>query len=275
MNPHQGDRSGPTKDSPAPAGRVYLVGAGPGDPDLLTVRAARLLASCDMVVYDKLVSEAVLDLVNPHAGRIFVGKQAGNHVRPQHEINTLLVELAREGLTVVRLKGGDPYIFGRGGEEAEELIQSGIQCEVVPGITAASGISACTGMPLTHREHARSVVFATGHLKDGTVDLDWPALARPGQTVVIYMGIGALQIICDQLVSHGLPPDTPAAVVHKGTTPEQITVTSTLDALSAAATRAQITAPALIIVGSVVALQKRLSPSLGTAPQPAQQSNPA
>lgn len=245
---------------PAPAGKVHLVGAGPGDPDLLTVRAARLLAGCDVLVYDNLVSDAVLATVNPKARRIYVGKEAGNHALPQDQINSLLVNLAREGFEVVRLKGGDPYIFGRGGEEAEELVQAGIQCDVVPGITAASGISACTGMPLTHRDHARAVVFATGHLKDGSVDLDWPALARPHQTVVIYMGIGALQIICDQLIAHGLSADTPAAVIRKGTTREQVTLVSTLGDLPGAVKAARIKSPALIMVGSVVTLNARLAP---------------
>ncbi len=241
-------------------GKVYLVGAGPGDPELLTVRAARLLASCDVLVYDYLVSPDILALTSPDAQRIYVGKQAGNHTLPQEEINTLLVRLAKQGHNVVRLKGGDPYIFGRGGEEAEELVESGVCCEVVPGITAASGISACTGMPLTHRDHARSVVFTTGHLKDGSVDLDWPALARPFQTLVIYMGIGALDIICQQLISHGLGPDTPAAVVRKGTTREQVTLISSVGALPADVQAAAIKAPALIIIGAVVGLHSRLGP---------------
>jgi uroporphyrin-III C-methyltransferase len=258
QNPQSGSR-------PAPAGKVHLVGAGPGDPDLLTVRAARLLAGCDVLVYDNLVSDAVLATVNPQARRIYVGKEAGNHSLPQDQINSLLVELAREGLEVVRLKGGDPYIFGRGGEEAEELIDAGIECEVVPGITAASGISACTGMPLTHRDHARSVVFATGHLKDGTVNLDWTALARPHQTVVIYMGIGALGIICTQLIGHGLASDTPAAVIRKGTTREQVTLISTLAELPAAVKSARIKSPALIMVGTVVSLNARLGPQQAQA----------
>ena len=176
----------------------------------------------------------------------------------QDRINGLLVDLARSGLEVVRLKGGDPFMFGRGGEEMEELLESGIECEVVPGITAACGVSACTGIPLTHRDHARSVIFTTGHLKDGTVNLDWPALARPKQTVVIYMGLGALDIICRQLVVHGLPGDTPAAVVHAGTTNRQITVTGRLDQLSATVKRAQLKSPALIMIGSVVSLHALL-----------------
>lgn len=237
-----------------PRGRVFLVGAGPGDPDLLTLRAARLLAEARIVVYDHLVGEGVLDMIGPDARKIYVGKEAGKHSLPQDEINALLVQLARSGQDVVRLKGGDPFMFGRGGEEMQELMAEGISCEVVPGITAACGISACTGIPLTHRDHARSVVFATGHLRDGTVNLDWPALARPRQTVVIYMGLGALDIICRQLIAHGLPGDTPAAVVHAGTTPHQIVLTDRLAGLAAAVKTARIRSPALIMIGSVVSL---------------------
>jgi len=239
-------------------GKVFLVGAGPGDPELLTLKAARVLREAEAVVFDHLVGEGVLELLNPAARRIYAGKEAGNHSLPQDQINSLLVELAREGLKVVRLKGGDPFIFGRGGEEMEELLASGIACEVVPGITAASGISACTGMPLTHRDHSRTVVFTTGHLKDGTVNLDWAALTRPQQTVVIYMGLGALDIICVELVAHGLAADTPVAVVHAGTTPAQITVTGTLDTIVGAVREAKLRSPALIIVGSVVSLHALL-----------------
>lgn len=235
-------------------GKVYLVGAGPGDPELLTLKAARLLAGARVVVYDHLVGEGILGLIDPAARMIYAGKEAGHHALPQDRINDLLVELARGGDDVVRLKGGDPFLFGRGGEEMQELFAAGIECEVVPGITAACGISACTGMPLTHRDHARSVVFTTGHLKDGTVNLDWTALARPNQTVVIYMGLGALDIICAQLIAHGLPGETPAAVVHKGTTDKQIVVTERLDRLPGAVRRARLESPALIMVGSVVSL---------------------
>ncbi len=239
-------------------GKVFLVGAGPGDPELLTLKAARVLREAEAVVFDHLVGEGVLDLLNPSARRIYAGKEAGNHALPQDQINRLLVDLALEGLRVVRLKGGDPFIFGRGGEEMEELLASGIECEVVPGITAASGISACTGMPLTHRDHSRTVVFTTGHLKDGTVNLDWPALARPHQTVVIYMGLGALEIICRELSRHGLPADTPAAVVHAGTTPEQVTVTATLGTIVEAVRKAALKSPALIMIGSIVSLHALL-----------------
>ncbi|MBW7859469.1 MAG: uroporphyrinogen-III C-methyltransferase [Rhodocyclaceae bacterium] len=239
-------------------GKVYLVGAGPGDPELLTLKAARLLGEAQAVVFDHLVGEGVLKLVNPSARRVYAGKEAGNHALPQEEINRLLVDLAREGLMVVRLKGGDPFIFGRGGEEMEELLSCGIACEVVPGITAASGISACTGMPLTHREHARTVVFTTGHLKDDTVNLDWPALVRPAQTVVIYMGLGALDIISRELIAHGMPEDTPAAAIHAGTTPRQVTLTSTLRDLPALVRKERLKSPALIMVGSVVSLRELL-----------------
>ncbi|HRP95535.1 MAG TPA: uroporphyrinogen-III C-methyltransferase [Rhodocyclaceae bacterium] len=240
-------------------GRVYLVGAGPGDPELLTLKAARLLAEAEAVVFDNLVGEAVMALVNPRARRIYAGKQAGNHALPQEEINQLLVALACEGLNVVRLKGGDPFIFGRGGEEMEELLAAGIECEVVPGITAASGISACTRIPLTHREHARSLIFTTGHLKDDTVNLDWPALARPGQTVVIYMGLGALEIISRELIAHGLPGDTPAAAIHAGTTPRQVTLIDTVAGLPGAVKRARLRSPSLIVIGSVVSLHALLN----------------
>lgn len=237
-------------------GKVYLVGAGPGDPELLTLKAARLLAGAQAVVYDHLVGDGILELINPAARMIYAGKEAGRHALPQDQINHLLVELARSGATVIRLKGGDPFMFGRGGEEMEELVASGIACEIVPGITAACGIAAYTGIPLTHRDHARSVIFATGHLKDDTVNLDWPALARPKQTVVIYMGLGALEIICRQLIAHGLPPDTPAAVIHAGTTDRQAVVADRIEGLAAAARRAQLESPALIMIGSVVSLHE-------------------
>ncbi|MCK2127517.1 uroporphyrinogen-III C-methyltransferase [Thauera aromatica] len=236
-------------------GKVYLVGAGPGDPDLLTVKAARLISNAETVVYDHLVGPAILELIPARARRIYVGKEAGNHALPQDGINALLVEFAREGLQVVRLKGGDPFIFGRGGEEMQSLQAAGLECEIVPGITAAAGAAASTGIPLTHREHAQTLVFATGHLKDGTVNLDWNALARPQQTVVIYMGLGALEIISRELIAHGLPAGTPAAVIHAATTPAQRGVRSTLAQLPAAARAAAIRAPALIMVGEVVALE--------------------
>ena len=233
-------------------GCVHLVGAGPGDPELLTLKAARLIASAEVVVYDNLVGKAILELIPATARRVYAGKEAGNHALPQDEINQLLVDLARQGLRVVRLKGGDPFIFGRGGEEMQALQAAGFCCEIVPGITAAAGAGASTGIPLTHREHAQTLVFATGHLKDDTVDLDWDALTRPNQTVVIYMGLGALDIICQQLIAHGLPAHTPAAVIHGATTPAQCAVYSSIAGLPAAVREAGLKPPALIMIGQVV-----------------------
>jgi len=239
-----------------PDGRVYLVGAGPGDPDLLTVRAARLLSSVDVVVYDQLVGDRVLELVPAQTRKIYVGKRAGNHALPQDQINALLVALGSEGLRVARLKGGDPFIFGRGGEELEALIEAGIEFEVVPGVTAASGMAAYAGIPLTHRAHAQACVFVTGHLKDGTANLDWEALARPNQTLVIYMGVGGLGMICRELIAHGMAPDMPAALVEKATLPGQRTVAGTLATLPQRALDENVQAPALIVVGSVVELHR-------------------
>ncbi|MGQ0578011.1 MAG: siroheme synthase CysG [Betaproteobacteria bacterium] len=240
-------------------GEVYLVGAGPGNPDLLTFRALRLMQKADVVVYDHLVGEGIIDLVRRDARLIYAGKASNNHALPQEEINVLLIRLAREGKCVVRLKGGDPFVFGRGGEELEALADAGIAFEVVPGITAACGVSSYAGIPLTHRDHAQSVTFVTGHLKDGSVDLDWEALARPHQTVVIYMGVGALAQICEQLVAHGMAPTLPAAVVERGTTSGQRVVTATVGTLAQEATRAAVAPPALAIIGEVVSLRERLN----------------
>lgn len=239
-------------------GRVYLVGAGPGDPELLTLKAARLIAEADVLVYDNLVAPAILDFARTDAERIYAGKQRGEHTLPQEEINQLLVRLARTGRRVVRLKGGDPYIFGRGGEEVETLAAAGIPFEVVPGVTAAAGVAAYAGIPLTHRDHAQACVFVTGHLKDGSMDLDWPGLARRGQTVVIYMGLSGLPYLCAKLIEHGLPADWPAAIVQRGTQPSQRTVTGTLATLPALAAAAVLRAPTLIIVGTVVTLRDKL-----------------
>lgn len=239
-------------------GEVYLVGAGPGNPDLLTFRALRLMQKADVVVYDHLVGEGILDLVRRDAQRIYAGKQASNHALPQDEINALLTRLAREGKRVVRLKGGDPFVFGRGGEEMEALAAAGIAFEVVPGITAACGVSCYAGIPLTHRDHAQSVVFVTGHLREGGVNLDWEVLARPHQTVVIYMGVGALPQICEQLVAHGVPEARPAAVVERGTMPGQRVVTATVGTLAQRAAEAGIEPPALAIIGEVVGLRQSL-----------------
>lgn len=241
------------------AGKVWLVGAGPGDPELLTVKAARLIARADALVFDHLVGDGIMDLARSDARRIYAGKEASKHTLPQGSINLLLVNLAREGLSVVRLKGGDPFIFGRGGEELETLVDSGIPFEVVPGVTAAAGCAAYSGFPLTHRDHAQSVTFVTGHLKDGTVNLDWPALARPRQTVVFYMGIGAASEICRQMINHGLPSMTPAAVIRNGTLPDQQTLLATLGTLPQRIVESGIKPPALIVVGNVANLHAKLS----------------
>ena len=241
-----------------PAGIVYLVGAGPGDPDLLTLKAARLLKQADVVVYDNLVSDGVISLIHDDAEKIYVGKEMNRHTLPQSEINQLLVKLAEEGRKVVRLKGGDPFIFGRGGEELEVLADHGIAFEVIPGITAASGISCYSGIPLTHRDYAQSCLFTTGHLKDGSPDLDWPSLARQNQTVVIYMGLGALSEIAQQLIKHGMSADMPAAIIEKGTSSQQKVITGTLETLPDLVRGLGLKSPSLIIVGRVVALHKRL-----------------
>jgi uroporphyrin-III C-methyltransferase len=242
-------------------GTVHLVGAGPGDPELLTLRAARLLRDCAVVVYDHLVGQGVLELIGSNVRRIYVGKKSGRHTMPQNDINTLLVDLARQGLNVVRLKGGDPYIFGRGGEEVEQLVACGIPCEVVPGITAASGMSAYAGIPLTHRDFAQTCLFVTGHLQNDSVDLDWPTLARPHQTVVVYMGLATLDEICRQLIAHGRAASTPAAVVRHATLPDQRVLTGTLSSLPQAVQTAKLSSPALIVVGEVVTLHERLQPA--------------
>lgn len=244
---------------PAPTGTVYLVGSGPGALDLMTVRATRLIGEADVVVHDHLVADGVLDLVRHDAQKICVGKKASNHTVPQDELNRLLVRLAREGKKVVRLKGGDPFIFGRGGEEIETLSEFGIPFEVIPGVTAASGCAAYAGIPLTHRDHAQTVTFATGHLKDGSVDLDWQALTRPRQTVVFYMGISGIGIICRQMMSHGLPATHPVAVVQSGSTERQQVLVADLATMPARVAEAGITSPALIIVGSVVKLHTKLA----------------
>jgi len=242
------------RNETASVGMVHLVGAGPGDPDLLTLKAHRLLQRADVVVYDRLVSDEVLSMARRDAERVYVGKRRANHCVPQPEINDRLVALARAGKSVVRLKGGDPFVFGRGGEEVEALVKAGIAVEVVPGVTAALGCASSAGIPLTHRDHAQACILVTGHLKDGTVDLDWQMLSRPRQTVVIYMGVGALQQIASQLIAHGLPASTPVALIEHGTTERERRVVGTLATIEGQAQRAALTGPTLCMVGEVVGL---------------------
>ena len=240
-------------------GEVFLVGGGPGDPDLLTFRALRLMQQCDVCVYDKLVSPEVMELVRRDAELIYVGKSRDQHTLPQEEINALLAKLALQGKRVLRLKGGDPFIFGRGGEEIETLMEHGVPFQVVPGITAANGVSSYAGIPLTHRDYAQACLFITGHLKDGSLDLDWEAMARPRQTVVIYMGLVGLAQICEQLIKHGVSPDMPVAVVQQGTTQRQKVVTATLADLFEKVTEAGLKPPCLTIIGEVVHLREKLA----------------
>lgn len=242
----------------APKGEVYLVGAGPGDPELLTLKALRLMQQADVVIYDRLVSQPILELCRRDATKIYVGKARSNHSVPQDGINALLVEYAQQGKRVCRLKGGDPFIFGRGGEEIQELFQAGVPFQVVPGITAASGCSAYAGIPLTHRDYAQSVRFLTGHLKEGSPELPWNELVYENQTLVLYMGLVGLERICEQLIAHGQRPDMPVALISKGTTPEQKVVVGSLADIASKVTEHQIHAPTLTIIGEVVHLREQL-----------------
>jgi len=258
-------------DEPHSIGEVSLVGAGPGDPDLLTFRALRLMQMADVVVYDRLVAPPILDLARRDADRIYVGKERNNHALSQENINQLLVRLAKEGKRVVRLKGGDPFIFGRGGEEIATLMENGVSFQVVPGITAASGCATYSGIPLTHRDYAQSVVFVTGHLQDGSVDLNWKALAHTNQTIVFYMGLHGVGMLSEQLIKHGLPETTPVALVQQGTTQNQRVVVSDLKNLAATVKTEQIKPPTIIIVGKVVELHETLqwfNPLPGADPRP-------
>lgn len=242
----------------APKGEVYLVGAGPGDPELLTLKALRLMQQADVVVYDRLVSKPILELCRRDASKIYVGKARSDHSVPQDGINALLVELAQQGKRVCRLKGGDPFIFGRGGEEIQELFAANVTFQVVPGITAASGCSAYAGIPLTHRDYAQSVRFLTGHLKEGSPELPWNELVYENQTLVLYMGLVGLERICQELIAHGQRDSMPVALVSKGTTPEQKVVVGTLADIASKVAEHEIVAPTLTIIGEVVNLREQL-----------------
>lgn len=240
-------------------GQVFLIGAGPGDPELLALKAVRLIQQADVVLYDRLVSEQIMEFCHPDAQRIYVGKARADHAVPQEGINQLLVKYAKQGKSVLRLKGGDPFIFGRGGEEIEELAAEGVPFQIVPGITAASGCASYSGIPLTHRDHAQSVRFVTGHLKDGSADLPWDELIHDNQTLVIYMGLSAIDSICNGLIAHGMPAAMPIALIEKGTTPEQQVHVSTLADMPKYVSSNSIKAPTLTIIGQVVSLHDKLS----------------
>lgn len=246
-------------DATADQGEVYLVGAGPGDPDLLTFRALRLMQQCDVCLYDKLVSPEVMELVRRDADLIYVGKARNQHTMPQQEINALLAKLALEGKRVLRLKGGDPFIFGRGGEEIETLMGQNVPFQVVPGVTAANGVSTYAGIPLTHRDYAQACLFITGHLKNDALDLDWTAMLRPRQTIVMYMGLVGLPKISEELIARGMSATMPVAVVQQGTTTRQRVVIGQLSTIAKKVLEARIKAPSLTIIGEVVLLRDKLN----------------
>ncbi len=239
-------------------GEVYLVGAGPGDPELLSFKALRLMQKADIVIYDRLVSRPIMNLIRQDTEKIYVGKQRADHAMPQENINQLLARLALEGKKVLRLKGGDPFIFGRGGEEIESLIKDDIPFQIVPGITAASGCASYAGIPLTHRDYSQACIFVTGHLRDGTVNLNWEMLAHEKQTLIFYMGMHGSKIICEELIKHGLSNETPAALIVKGTTEDQEVIIGNLKNMPEIIMERKIVPPTLLIIGDVVKLHNKL-----------------
>jgi uroporphyrin-III C-methyltransferase/precorrin-2 dehydrogenase/sirohydrochlorin ferrochelatase len=243
----------------APQGEVYLVGSGPGDPDLLTFKALRLMQQADVVLHDRLVTDGILELVRRDAERIYVGKKQGEHSMRQEDISRTLVQLAQEGKRVLRLKSGDPFMFGRGGEEIEMLAQEGVSFQIVPGISAGNGCAAYSGIPLTHRDHAQACVFVTGHAKDGKVNLNWQALVQPNQTVVVYMGLISIAQVIGELLAHGGDPKLPVAIVDKGTRSDQNVVIGTLETIVAIAGLSNLEGPAIVIIGTVVSLRDQLT----------------
>lgn len=268
-DPEQTRRVPPVAAARGRPAKVTLVGAGPGDPELLTLKAARALAAASIVLYDHLVSKDVLALAPPGADLVYVGKESAKHTLPQEDISALMIRLARSGRPVLRLKGGDPYTFGRGGEEAQALAAAGIAFEVVPGISAAQGAAAAAGIPLTHRDHASCVTWVTGHCRAGAqelVGLDWPSLVHPRQTLVVYMGLASLPMLSAQLIHHGMDPGTPAALIERATLPEQRTLIGTVQNLPSVARDHGVTAPALIVIGSVVDLHAQLGAAIGLVP---------